>query len=114
MAPVGIAIVAGLTGKIGAFALTGVTAGASPAVMLLVAIPYFGRCRRRIHPPADRGRLDDWAGLPPALAARRIHPSAWHLTRVDLGAWQRTTAKWVVGTFLIFLLSAVTFGCVPV
>lgn len=33
-----------------------------------------------------------------------------HLTGVDMGAWQRTSAKWAIGTFLIFLFSAATFG----
>lgn len=37
-----------------------------------------------------------------------------HLTGVDMGAWQRTAAKWSIGTFLIFLLAAVTFGGVPI
>ena len=37
-----------------------------------------------------------------------------HLTGVDMGAWQRTAAKWSIGTFLIFLLSAVTIGGVPI
>ena len=33
-----------------------------------------------------------------------------HLTGVDMGAWQRTSAKWAIGTFLIFLISVATFG----
>lgn len=33
-----------------------------------------------------------------------------HLTGVDMGAWQRQSAKWACGTFLIFLASAATFG----
>ncbi|MEI2775003.1 MAG: citrate:proton symporter [Tetrasphaera sp.] len=37
-----------------------------------------------------------------------------HLTGVDMGAWQRTAAKWGIGTFVIFLLSAVTVGGVPI
>ncbi|MDR1265881.1 MAG: citrate:proton symporter [Propionibacteriaceae bacterium] len=36
-----------------------------------------------------------------------------HLTGVDMGAWQRKTAKWALGTFAIFLLSILTFGGVP-
>ena len=36
-----------------------------------------------------------------------------HLTGVDMGAWQRTSAKWAIGTFLIFLFSIATFGGVP-
>ena len=33
-----------------------------------------------------------------------------HLTGVDMGAWQRQSAKWACGTFLILLASAVVFG----
>lgn len=33
-----------------------------------------------------------------------------HLTGVDMGAWQRTAAKWSIGTFLIFLTSVAVFG----
>ena len=33
-----------------------------------------------------------------------------HLTGVDMGAWQRTSAKWAIGTFLIFLISVAVFG----
>lgn len=36
-----------------------------------------------------------------------------HLTGVDMGAWQRTAAKWSIGTFLIFLFSISVFGGVP-
>ncbi len=36
------------------------------------------------------------------------------LTGVDMGTWQRTAAKWSIGTFVILLLSAVTFGGVPI
>lgn len=37
-----------------------------------------------------------------------------HLTGVDMGSWQRTAAKWSIGTFVIFLLCAVTVGGVPI
>ena len=37
-----------------------------------------------------------------------------HLTGVDMGAWQRTAAKWSIGTFIIFLIGALTFGGVPI
>ncbi len=33
-----------------------------------------------------------------------------HLTGVDMGAWQRTAAKWSIGTFLIFLFAMAVFG----
>ncbi len=33
-----------------------------------------------------------------------------HLTGVDMGTWQRTTAKWAIGTFVIFLFSMAVFG----
>lgn len=33
-----------------------------------------------------------------------------HLTGVDMGSWQRTSAKWAIGTFLIFLVSIAVFG----
>lgn len=33
-----------------------------------------------------------------------------HLTGVDMGTWQRTTAKWAIGTFIIFLFSMAVFG----
>lgn len=33
-----------------------------------------------------------------------------HLTKVDMGTWQRTSAKWAIGTFLIFLFSIAVFG----
>jgi citrate-Mg2+:H+ or citrate-Ca2+:H+ symporter, CitMHS family len=36
-----------------------------------------------------------------------------HLTGVDMGAWQRTAAKWSIGTFVIFLFSIAVFGGVP-
>ncbi|MFT3876339.1 MAG: citrate:proton symporter [Propioniciclava sp.] len=36
-----------------------------------------------------------------------------HLTGVDMGAWQRTSAKWAIGTFVIFLISIAVFGGVP-
>ncbi len=36
-----------------------------------------------------------------------------HLTGVDMGAWQRTAAKWSLGTFAIFCLAAFTIGGVP-
>jgi CitMHS family citrate-Mg2+:H+ or citrate-Ca2+:H+ symporter len=35
------------------------------------------------------------------------------LTGVDMGQWQRTTAKWAIGTFVIFLVSIFAFGGVP-
>nr|WP_277626834.1 citrate:proton symporter [Arsenicicoccus piscis] len=35
------------------------------------------------------------------------------LTGVDMGAWQRSAGKWAIGMFVIFILSAVTFGGVP-
>ena len=37
-----------------------------------------------------------------------------HLTGVDMGTWQRTAAKWSIGTFVVFLLCAVTIGGVPI
>ena len=33
-----------------------------------------------------------------------------HLTGVEMGAWQRTAAKWSIGTFIIFLVSMAVFG----
>lgn len=36
-----------------------------------------------------------------------------HLTGVDMGSWQRTSAKWAIGTFLIFLFSIAVFAGVP-
>lgn len=33
-----------------------------------------------------------------------------HLTGVDMGTWQRTSAKWATGTFVIFLISIAIFG----
>ena len=33
-----------------------------------------------------------------------------HLTRVDMGAWQRRSALWSIGTFVIFLISIATLG----
>lgn len=33
-----------------------------------------------------------------------------HLTGVDMGTWQRKSAKWAIGTFLIFLISIAVFG----
>ncbi|WP_040158727.1 CitMHS family transporter [Nigerium massiliense] len=33
-----------------------------------------------------------------------------HLTGVDMGTWQRKSAKWAIGTFVIFLISIATFG----
>jgi CitMHS family citrate-Mg2+:H+ or citrate-Ca2+:H+ symporter len=36
-----------------------------------------------------------------------------HLTGVDMGAWQRQSAKWALGTFGIFLVSMLIFGGVP-
>lgn len=37
-----------------------------------------------------------------------------HLTGVDMGTWQRTAARWSVGTFVVFLLGAVTVGGVSI
>ena len=36
-----------------------------------------------------------------------------NLTGVDMGQWQRTAGKWAIGTFIVFLLSMLTFGGVP-
>jgi CitMHS family citrate-Mg2+:H+ or citrate-Ca2+:H+ symporter len=36
-----------------------------------------------------------------------------NLTGVDMGLWQRTTAKWAIGTFVIFLVCSFLFGGVP-
>ncbi len=36
-----------------------------------------------------------------------------HLTGVDMGQWQIKSAKWAIGTFVLFLLSMFTFGGVP-
>ncbi|CCH76593.1 Citrate transporter [Nostocoides japonicum T1-X7] len=36
-----------------------------------------------------------------------------HLTGVDMGTWQRTAAKWSIGTFIIFLVSMAVFSGVP-
>jgi len=36
-----------------------------------------------------------------------------NLTGVDMGQWQRTSAKWACGTFVLFLLAIFTFGGVP-
>ena len=36
-----------------------------------------------------------------------------NLTGVDMGKWQRTSAKWACGTFVLFLLSMFTFGGIP-
>ena len=33
-----------------------------------------------------------------------------HLTGVEMGAWQRTAAKWSIGTFIIFLVCMALFG----
>lgn len=33
-----------------------------------------------------------------------------HLTGVDMGGWQRQSAKWACGTFVIFLVSVALFG----
>ncbi|MGL5405459.1 MAG: CitMHS family transporter [Propionibacteriaceae bacterium] len=33
-----------------------------------------------------------------------------HLTGVDMGTWQRKSAKWAIGTFVIFLISIAIFG----
>ncbi len=33
-----------------------------------------------------------------------------HLTGVEMGPWQRNSAKWALGTFVIFLLSIAIFG----
>ena len=33
-----------------------------------------------------------------------------HLTGVDMGTWQRKSAKWAIGTFVVFLFSIATFG----
>lgn len=33
-----------------------------------------------------------------------------NLTGVDMGTWQRKSAKWAIGTFVIFLLSVAIFG----
>lgn len=33
-----------------------------------------------------------------------------HLTRVDMGAWQRRSALWSIGTYVIFLVSIAAFG----
>ena len=36
-----------------------------------------------------------------------------NLTGVDMGEWQRTTAKWSIGTFLLFLVGMFLFAGVP-
>lgn len=36
-----------------------------------------------------------------------------HLTGVDMGKWQITSAKWAIGTFVAFLVCMFTFGAVP-
>lgn len=36
-----------------------------------------------------------------------------HLTGVDMGKWQLTSAKWAIGTFVLFMLSMFTIGGVP-
>lgn len=36
-----------------------------------------------------------------------------HLTGVDMGKWQITSAKWGVGVFVAFLVGMFVFGGVP-
>lgn len=35
------------------------------------------------------------------------------ITEVDMGEWQRTAAKWSIGTFIIFVLAVVLTGAMP-
>ena len=50
------------------------------------------------------------AAIPTLLAVITVCYLLLHLTGVDMGTWQRKSAKWAIGTFVVFLFSIATFG----